>query len=100
MTATCSGQAQGPGPIACETAARRLWDHIDGRLPELARNEVEAHLAICSLCAPRFAFARVVKHALGEIGAHKAPAQLDGEECNALGARIQEALRRARAGDG
>jgi anti-sigma factor RsiW len=78
---------------------RRLWDYVDGRLPVLAYGEVQAHIATCILCAPRFAFARAMKETLGELGAPEALAQLDGAGRNALSARIQDALRRAQAGD-
>jgi anti-sigma factor RsiW len=51
-------------PIDCETAVMRLWDFLDGRLPSIARAEVEAHLATCALCPPHFAFARSMQRAL------------------------------------
>jgi len=95
MFETLTPQGQGPAPIQCETAVRRLWDHIDGRLPEVARDEVEVHVETCILCAPRFAFARGMKAALGELGAPETLGRLDGEERNALLARVQDALRRA-----
>ena len=47
---------QTASPLDCEHAVRRLWDYLDGRLPNLAREEVEAHLATCELCTSRFAF--------------------------------------------
>ena len=97
MTLTSSPQCQGPAPIECEAAVRRLWDYLDGRLPVLALDEVRAHLAVCSLCAPRFAFARAMKDALGELGGPEPLAQLNTEGRSALTARIREALRHAEA---
>jgi hypothetical protein len=95
MTDTLTPQGQEPAPIECETAVRRLWDYLDGRLPTVARDEVDAHVKTCILCPPRFAFARAMKEALGELGAPEMLGELDGEERNALMARIQDALRRA-----
>lgn len=97
MTPTPSAHDHEAAPIECETAVRRLWDYVDGRLPALPRDEVHAHLAICIRCAPRFAFARAMKEALGELGAAEALAALEGDERGVLQARIREALRRAQA---
>ena len=95
MTETLATQGQTPSPIQCETAVRRMWDHVDRRLPIMARDEVEAHLKKCILCAPRFAFARAMKEALGELRAREMAGRLGGEERTALTERIQGALRRA-----
>ena len=51
-------------PIDCETAVKRLWDYLDGRLPEIAHQEVEQHLATCELCPPHFRFAQGMRDAL------------------------------------
>jgi len=53
-----------PDAIDCETAIRRLWDYLDGRLPALSHHEVEAHLASCALCSPHFEFADEMRKAL------------------------------------
>lgn len=76
------------GPIDCETAVRRLWDYLDGRLPSVARDEVEAHLAVCAVCPPHFAFARTMQQAL----AAAAPPAADDEEVR-LRERVRSALR-------
>jgi anti-sigma factor RsiW len=52
-----------PAPIDCEHAVRRLWDYVDGRLPTMARNEVEAHLETCAACLRRFDFAHTMREA-------------------------------------
>jgi anti-sigma factor (TIGR02949 family) len=47
-----------PAPIDCEHAVRQLWDYLDGRLPEEAREQVAAHLASCDNCTSHFVFER------------------------------------------
>ena len=42
--------------IDCAHAVRQLWDYLDGRLPEEAREQVAAHLAACDNCTSHFAF--------------------------------------------
>jgi anti-sigma factor RsiW len=81
-------------PIDCEATVRRLWDYLDGRLTNIAREEVEAHLAICELCALRFDFAKKVQSA---IPLAEATLVTDDAEAR-LRARVREALRRHAAG--
>ena len=78
-----------PAPIDCEVAVRRLWDYLDGRLPEIAHAEVEAHLESCALCPPHFAFARAMQDAL----ATSSPPATDTDE-DRLRERVRAALRR------
>ncbi len=78
-----------PAAIDCETAVRRLWDHLDGRLPMRAREEVEAHLDACALCPPHFAFAREMRAALG-----RAAPPLAADEDDPLRQRVRAALDR------
>lgn len=78
-----------PGPIDCETAVQRLWDYLDGRLPPVAHDEVEAHLAVCAACPPHFAFARAMQRALASSAA---PPAADDAEAR-LRARVRRALR-------
>ena len=85
-----------PDPIDCRTAVRRLWDFLDGRLPEIARQEVEAHLATCELCPPHFAFASTMRNALA---AAAAPPILADEEV-VLRERVRAALGRLVADGG
>ena len=75
--------------IDCEATIRRLWDYLDGRLPEMARDEVEEHLATCAYCAPHFVFARTMQGAL----AASTPAAADTDE-DRLRERVRAALRR------
>jgi anti-sigma factor RsiW len=75
--------------IDCEATIRRLWDYLDGRLPEMAHAEVEEHLATCAYCAPHFVFARTMQGAL----AATTPPASDSEE-DRLRERVRAALRR------
>ena len=47
-----------PARIACETAARTLYDYLDGRLTPTTMEVVHEHLATCRICASHFDFAR------------------------------------------
>jgi anti-sigma factor RsiW len=76
-------------PIDCETAVRRLWDYLDGRLPEMTRAEVEAHLASCELCPPHFEFASKMQRGLA---ASSRPVSSEDEA--RLLDRVRDALRR------
>lgn len=88
---TTRGSSDHPAPIDCETAVRRLWDFVDGRLPAMSHDEVEAHLATCAGCPPHFAFARKLRSALAASRELVAPAQQA-----ALRARLRIALAEAR----
>jgi anti-sigma factor RsiW len=79
-------------PIDCETAVRRLWDYLDGRLPAWTREEVRAHLTSCALCPPHVEFAREMRDAL----AASAPPVSDEDETR-LRARVRAALGRVAA---
>lgn len=74
--------------IDCTTAARRLWDYVDGELDDARMAEVEAHLAICQQCPAHFAFA---KSLLESIKAARARL----EDPRALRQRVVAALRDA-----
>lgn len=67
MTAVSNSPHSTPSPLDCATAVRRLWDYLDGRLPPLAREEVDAHLATCAHCPPHFEFAERMKASLGKM---------------------------------
>lgn len=93
MTRAATSGSSGPAPIDCKTAVMRLWDYLDGRLPDMAREEVELHLATCALCPPHFVFASEMRRAL----ASSAPQRLGAGEEAVLRARVHSAL--ARLGD-
>jgi anti-sigma factor RsiW len=79
-------------PIDCETAVRRLWDYLDGRLPAMTHEEVEAHLKSCELCPPHFAFAAEMRKALPA----SSQSLSTGEEARLL-LRVRGALERVTA---
>jgi anti-sigma factor RsiW len=74
----------------------RLWDFLDGRLPDMAREEVELHLATCALCPPHFAFAGELRRAL----ASSAPQRLGAGEEARLRERVLGALARLGEAEG
>jgi anti-sigma factor RsiW len=49
-----------PARIDCETAARALYDYLDGRLAPPSMTEVHGHIETCRNCASHFDFARRV----------------------------------------
>lgn len=90
MTESANSSVVKPSPIDCETAVRRLWDYLDGRLAATAHAEVEAHLAVCKHCPPHFTFARKIQEGLAASQAFEL-----GEDDEArLRERVREALRR------
>ncbi len=93
MTRAAASGSSGPAPIDCTTAVMRLWDYLDGRLPDMARDEVELHLATCALCPPHFDFASEMRRAL----ARSAPQRLPAGDESRLRARVRRAL--VRLGD-
>jgi len=86
MTDARGPGAPAPSPIDCETAVRRLWDFLDGEFDTARMAEVEAHVAVCRLCAPHFAFARSLVAAIEATERSGAPP-------DALRARVLAALR-------
>jgi anti-sigma factor RsiW len=90
MTAHSSSSNAEPTPIDCATAVRRLWDYLDGRLADVAREEVEVHLATCAKCPPHFAFAERMKLSL----AAAAVTAISDEEEERLRVRVRGALAR------
>lgn len=85
-----------PAPIDCEHAVRRLWDYVDGRLPTMARDEVEAHLVTCEMCLRRFDFARTMQGAI----ASTVPPPVEADEEARLRERVRVALMAARLSEG
>lgn len=90
MTRSTAASDNVPSPIDCETAVRRLWDYLDGRLSAIAKHEVEAHLETCERCPPHFDFARSIRSAL----AASAPPPLGTDEETQLEERVRTALAR------
>jgi anti-sigma factor RsiW len=74
-----------PALIDCETAARALYDYLDGRLPSATMETVHQHVETCRNCASHFTFARRLIDLV--------PAALPlGGESQALRARIVASL--------
>jgi anti-sigma factor (TIGR02949 family) len=48
----------------CESIVRRLWPHLDGKLPDSDRDRVTRHLAECTGCTSHFDFARAFLEAV------------------------------------
>jgi anti-sigma factor RsiW len=96
MTRSDTFRSDGTNPIDCETAVRRLWDFLDGRLPALADDEVKAHLATCADCPRHFAFATSIQKGLA---ASTPPRALADEEAR-LRERVRSALGRFAANNG
>jgi anti-sigma factor (TIGR02949 family) len=49
------------GPLkmmSCHEAMARLWEFLDGELPEDERHMLERHLEVCSRCFPAYDFQR------------------------------------------
>jgi len=82
-----------PATIDCETAVRRLYDFLDGRLPAMAYAEVELHLSTCLRCPPHFEFARKLQAALA---AERSAGPADDDATARLRERVRTALRRER----
>ena len=99
-TAPVPGAARPVAPIDCETAVRRLWDFLDGRLPAIARVEVEAHLATCTLCPPHFDFARAMRRALADSAPVEAAGPAGHDAVTGLQERVRSARRRQALADG
>ena len=95
MTRAATSGSTGPAPIDCKTAVLRLWDYLDGRLPDMAREEVEAHLATCAVCPPHFTFAREMQRAL----ARSAPPRIPADEEARLHEQVRSALARLGSSD-
>ena len=85
-----------PGPIDCDTAVRRLWDYLDGRLPDMARAAGAAPRATCAGGPPHFTFARTRP---GALAASAPPRVLPDEEAR-LRKRVRDTLGRLGRGDG
>ena len=96
MTRSATSGSDGTNPIDCETAVRRLWDFLDGRLPGMADDEVKAHLATCAGCPRHFAFAETLQTLL----AASTPPRVLAHEETRLRERVRGALGRFAANGG
>lgn len=46
------------GMMRCEHVLARLWEYLDGELPESENGAVQKHLEICNRCYPEYDFQR------------------------------------------
>ncbi|MBL0938443.1 MAG: zf-HC2 domain-containing protein [Gemmatimonadaceae bacterium] len=84
---------QDTGGIDCAEASRRLWAFLDGELPSLSKEEVEAHLKYCTGCTH---LTEKQQQFLGLLHLDHSPAGLEAQAA-ALRAKILERLAEARA---
>jgi anti-sigma factor RsiW len=81
-----NAEREQPALIDCETAARALYDYLDGRLPTATMEVVQHHVETCRACASHFAFSRRVLELV--------PAALPlADESHGLRLRIVETLK-------
>ena len=59
--------------IACREAVQKLWDYLDGELPEGDRAQVEHHLDLCRRCCGELDFAHELRAFLGRHAAEELP---------------------------
>ncbi|MEW6511200.1 MAG: zf-HC2 domain-containing protein [Bacteroidota bacterium] len=62
--------------ISCRESIRRVFEYIDGELPEAGRRQVERHLATCRHCFDRYEFERLLKSRLRRIPSGTPSAEL------------------------
>ena len=52
----------------CESVVRQLWPYLDGKVEEVARERIVAHLVSCERCSSHMDFARAFLEAVGQLG--------------------------------
>lgn len=72
-------------PTDCREALSKLYDFLDGELPDATQEEIAGHLERCQRCWPYFNFQRLFLDRLAAAG--EAP-----EACPALAKRIRGVL--------
>jgi anti-sigma factor (TIGR02949 family) len=70
----------------CDQIVARLWPHLDGALPERARDRIVEHLRSCAACKSHFDFAQAFLDAVAEAEPHGATPE------SAIRARVMAAL--------
>jgi mycothiol system anti-sigma-R factor len=71
--------------VDCQHVMRRLWEYLDGELPEHEVAELREHVAVCARCNPQYRFQIAF---LGLVGRAAAAGRARPE----LGRRIRSAL--------
>lgn len=62
--------------IPCERVLPRLWEYIDGELTPERREEIRAHLEVCSRCFPQYDFRRAFRTFLRRQATQPVPTNL------------------------
>jgi len=57
-----------PERSVCESVVRQLWPYLDGKVEELERERIVAHLVNCERCSSHMDFARAFLEAVGHFG--------------------------------
>ena len=52
------GMGSGQPMMKCDEVLERLFDYLDGELPDLESEQVQHHLEMCKACYPRAEFER------------------------------------------
>lgn len=42
--------------VDCQHVMKRLWEYVDGELPEDQAADLREHLAVCARCNPQYRF--------------------------------------------
>ncbi len=53
--------------LECGHVVRRLWDYLDGMLPEAERADIVAHLQHCANCTAHFEFEQSFLDTVGRL---------------------------------
>lgn len=59
--------------IDCRDVMKRLWEYVDGELPEEQVPALREHLAICAQCSPQYRFQLAFLGLLSNAAAATAP---------------------------
>ncbi|MFW6085105.1 MAG: anti-sigma factor family protein, partial [Gemmatimonadota bacterium] len=58
---------------ACRESLEKLYDFLDGELPDATRDQVAGHLEVCRSCYPHFSFERLFLDRLASVRATPEP---------------------------
>jgi len=65
------------GMMGCEEAMARLWEFLDGEMPEEEREALRRHLEVCNRCFPAYDFQRAYLEYTQRLATREqAPAEL------------------------
>ncbi|HXF97146.1 MAG TPA: zf-HC2 domain-containing protein [Gaiellaceae bacterium] len=62
--------------ITCAEAVERLWEYLDGSLPDASRQAIEQHLSFCRRCCGEAEFAAELRAFLARSAAEELPADV------------------------